>query len=93
MAEKCCARKHTGKALEEVGKARQALHNIRRKVQHMEAKSAHDVIEEVRKGGQSPQKKKSMKNGYRFGPPLLQSTGMTCVAGFPAVSVPYKGLK
>ena len=56
MAEKRRAGKHPSEALTEVGKARQARHDIRREIQQMEAKSAHDIVEEVGKRGADPAK-------------------------------------
>lgn len=93
VAEERRAREHPGEALAEVGKESQARHGIRRKIQDMEAVGVHDVVEEVRERGQSPQEKKLTKKGYRFWPSLAKSAGTTHVAGCPVVFLPHRGKK
>ena len=48
---------HPGEALAEVRKKSHARHGIWSKIQKMEAVGVHDVIEEIREGGQRPQEK------------------------------------
>ena len=59
----------------------------------MESVGVHDIVEEVREGGQSPQEKKSTKKGYRLGSASPQSVGMMSVAGCPIVSAAHIGVK
>ena len=57
VAEERRAGKHSGEALAEVGKEGHARHDIRCKVEEVKAVGVHDVVEEVRERGQSPQEK------------------------------------
>ena len=57
MAEERRAGKHSCEALAEMGKKSHALHDVWSEIQKMEAVGVHDVIEEIREWGQSPQEK------------------------------------
>ena len=57
MAEKRRARKHSGKALAEVGEEGHACHGIRREIKKMEAEGVHDIIEKFGERGASLQEK------------------------------------
>ena len=48
---------HSSEALAEMGEEGHARHGIQRKVQKMEAVGVHDIVEEIKDGGQSPQEK------------------------------------
>ena len=93
VAEERRAGEHPGKAPAEVGKESQARQGVRREIQKIEAVGVHDIVEEVRERGQSPQEKKLTKKGYRFGPALAKSAGMMCVEGCPVVFLPPQGLE
>ena len=58
LAEKHRAGHHSGETLAEMGEIRQVHHGIRRKIQQVEAESAHDVVEEVGKRGAEPAEQK-----------------------------------
>ena len=51
MAEKRHVGEHSGEALTEMGEKSHARHNIWSKIQKVEAKGVHEIIEEIRKRG------------------------------------------
>ena len=57
MAEERRVGMHPGETLAEVRKKSHACHDIWSKIQKVEAVGVHDVIEEIREGGQRLQEK------------------------------------
>ena len=57
MAEERRVGKNSGKALTEVGEQSHARHGVWSKIQKVEAKCVHDIVEEIRERGQRPQEK------------------------------------
>ena len=93
MAEERRAGEHSGKALAEVGKESHARHDIRRKIQKMEAVGVHDIVEEVRERGAEPAREEIDEKGVPIWAGLVKSAGTTRVAGCPVVSLPHRGKK
>ena len=57
MAEERRVGMHPGETLAEVRKESQARHGIQSKIQKVEAVGVHEVVEEIREGGQRPHEK------------------------------------
>ena len=57
MAEKRRVGDDSGEALTEMGKQSHTRHNIWSKIQKVEAKCVHDIVEEIGERGQRPQEK------------------------------------